>query len=473
MEDYFGSTWLVRLLFERGLAVVYFVAFVSSLAQFPALLGERGLLPTPDYVRRVPFRASPSLFHFHYSDRAFRALALTGTIVSAVLVSGVTELWPAWSCWVPWFVLWVFYLSIVNVGQLFYGFGWESMLLEAGFFAMFLGPRNVEPSVIPVLALRWMLFRTELGAGLIKIRHDSCWRDLTCLYYHYETQPLPNPLSWRFHHLPRRIHRLGVLFSHLVQLVLPYGLFFPQPIAAGVGALIIVHQLLLIVSGNYGWLNWLTVVLGLSAFDDTVLGALTGLQAPPLLAPRPAAYDIVLYMLAGCTLILSLKPALNLISKRQRMNFSYNPLHIVNSYGAFGQVTRERHEVVVEGMRDEQSGWREYEFRAKPGDVKRRPPWIAPYQLRLDWLVWFLSLRGGFGSSELWFERFIERLLAADAPTLRLLRRDPFAGAQPRSVRATLYRYRFTSARQRKETGAFWTREPIGELLRVDNSDGR
>src|SRR6476620_10385247 len=118
MEDYFGSTWLVRLLFERGLAAVYFVAFVSSLAQFPALLGEHGLLPVPDYLRRMPFRAAPSLFHVHYSDRAFRALALTGAVVSALLMLGVTERWPAWLCWLPWFVLWAFYLSIVNVGQL-------------------------------------------------------------------------------------------------------------------------------------------------------------------------------------------------------------------------------------------------------------------------------------------------------------------------------------------------------------------
>ena len=131
-----------------------------------------------------------------------------------------------------WLLLWVLYLSIVNVGQTFYAFGWESMLLEAGFFAAFMGPSGMEPSLVPVLALRWMLFRTELGAGLIKLRHDACWRQLTCLDYHYETQPLPNPLSAYFHRLPKAMHRFSVLFSHFVQLVVPFGLFAPQPVAA-------------------------------------------------------------------------------------------------------------------------------------------------------------------------------------------------------------------------------------------------
>src|SRR5436190_1707907 len=130
-----------------------------------------------------------------------------------------------------WLLLWVLYLSIVNVGQTFYGFGWESMLLEAGFLAAFLGPAWSQPSPIPVLALRWMLFRVELGAGLIKLRHDSCWRDLTCLYYHYETQPLPNPLSWYFHRIPRPVHRFSAAFSHFVQVIAPFGLFAPQPVA--------------------------------------------------------------------------------------------------------------------------------------------------------------------------------------------------------------------------------------------------
>src|SRR3954467_6010660 len=150
-----------------------------------------------------------------------------------------------WLWAITWFVLWILYLSIVNVGQNFYSFGWESMLLEAGFFTAFMGPSSTEPSPIPILIIRWMLFRTELGAGLIKLRHDRCWRDLTCMYYHYETQPLPNPLSWYFHRLPKPVHRFSAGFSHFVQVVAPFGFFAPQPVSAICGAVCILQQLIL------------------------------------------------------------------------------------------------------------------------------------------------------------------------------------------------------------------------------------
>src|SRR5205085_10622833 len=148
-------------------------------------------------------------------------------LLSPVALTGLSEAGPAWISITTWLVLWFLYLSIMNVGQDFYGFGWESMLVEAGFFAAFLGPSHIKAPLIPVLILRWMLFRTEIGAGLIKLRHDQCWRDLTCLFYHYETQPLPNPISRFFHYLPKFMHRFAVLFSHFVQLIAPLGLFAP------------------------------------------------------------------------------------------------------------------------------------------------------------------------------------------------------------------------------------------------------
>jgi hypothetical protein len=475
MDAYFGDVWLVRLLFQRGLAVVYLVAFVGAFNQFPALLGERGLLPVRDYLARVKFRDAPSLFHVHYSDRALRFVAGIGTALSLVALLGISEAGPLWLSIAVWLVLWVLYLSIVNVGQNFYSFGWESMLLEAGFFAVFLGPVGMAPSLIPILALRWMLFRVELGAGLIKLRHDRCWRDLTCLYYHYETQPMPNPLSAYFHQLPAGFQRASVAVSHFVQLVVPFGLLAPQPVAAISGCLIALHQLLLIVSGNYSWLNWVTVVLALTAFSDGTLAAALSVE-PPLLLARPFAFDVALWVLAGVTVLLSIKPTLNFFSKHQKMNYSFNPLHLVGCYGAFGSVTRQRYEIVIEGTEaDELSSateWREYEFKGKPGAVRQRPPQWAPYHLRLDWLMWFLPLsvrviRGrilmlGY---EPWFLQFVGKLLAADRATLGLLRLDPFAGRRPTYVRASFYRYRFTSRRVRRATGAWWQRSHVGEYL--------
>lgn len=463
VHAYLEPTWLVRLLFQRGLAAIYLVAFVSASNQFRPLLGERGLLPVTRFLARVPFRRAPSLFYIHYSDRLFRLAAWIGIALSAAALTGISEAGPVLLSSAVWLVLWTLYLSIVNVGQTFYAFGWESMLLEAGFFAIFLGPAHREPSMLPIMALRWMLFRTELGAGLIKLRHDRCWRDLTCLYYHHETQPLPNPMSWYFHRIPKPLLRGGVVFSHFVQLVAPFGLLMPNPVCAIAGVLIIVHQLLLITAGNYSWLNWLTVILGVTALSDPLLLAIVPVHAPTL-APRSSLNQVVVDTMGLVTLALSVKPALNFFSRDQVMNYNYNPLHLVNAYGAFGSMSRERLEIVVEGAADDDgTEWKEYTFKAKPGDPKRRPPQVAPYHLRLDWLMWFLPL-GGF--PETWFLRFVEKLLEGDREVLALLHGNPFPDGPPRWVRARMYEYRFTDPRERNATGAWWTREDVGEFLR-------
>jgi lipase maturation factor len=474
-EPYFGDVWITRLLLQRGIAAVYLIAFIAVIRQFKPLLGERGLLPVPAYVNRVGFRAAPSIFSWKYSDRRLDLVAWTGLIIAACAVCGFTEAGPVGISVGAWLLLWVLYLSIVNVGQSFFGFGWESMLLEAGFFAAFLAPSRTQPSVLPIVILRWMLFRTELGAGLIKLRHDPCWRDLTCLFYHYETQPLPNPLSWYFHRLPRAFHRFSVLFSHFVQVIVPFGLFAPQPIASVAALLIIFHQLWLIISGNYSWLNWLTAILGTAGLSDRILAMVIPLTPPPL-EPRPPAFELLIYAVSVATVLLSMKPVLNLFSRNQLMNFSYNRFHLVNTYGAFGSVGRERYEIVMEGTSDRvitpATEWKEYEFKAKPGDPKRIPPQIAPYHLRLDWLIWFLPFsvavtRRGIlvRGYDLWFLRFVQRLLTGDSGILCLMQTNPFPEHPPMFIRALFYRYRYTDRHTHRQTGAWWTRELLGNYL--------
>src|SRR5215469_18080312 len=181
MTGYIGDVWLARVLIQRAMAAIYLIAFLVVLFQFKPLLGEKGLLPVPAFIKRVRFLREPSIFCWRYSDALLDAVAWTGILLSAAALAGLTEVGPFWLSASVWLVLWFLYLSIVNVGQNFYGFGWESMLLEAGFFTAFMGPARTEAPLIPVLILRWMLFRTELGAGLIKLRHDRCWRELTCL----------------------------------------------------------------------------------------------------------------------------------------------------------------------------------------------------------------------------------------------------------------------------------------------------
>ncbi len=359
--------------------------------------------------------------------------------------------------------MWALYLSIVNAGQTFYSFGWESMLLEAGFFAAFFGPRDLQPPLAVDLVLRWMLFRVEFGAGLIKIRNDECWRNLTCLYYHYETQPLPNPLSWFFHRFPQWFQRQSVVFSHFVQLVAPWGLFAPQPIATIAAAFLIVHQLLLIISGNYSWLNWMTVVISFTALECG--------GSPPALQPTPLAFQITVYALAALTIALSIRPAINLFSKNQYMNYCWNRIHLVCAYGAFGSVTKTRYEIAIEGS-DDAAEWKEYGFRAKPGDLQRMPPQVAPYHLRLDWLMWFLPfsvmvsgnrvLVPGF---DMWFVRFIRKLLENDAQMLRLMRQNPFPDHPPKFIRAGYFVYEFTDWKERRAMHQWWKRRRIGEYM--------
>ncbi|MGH3970165.1 MAG: lipase maturation factor family protein, partial [Mycobacterium sp.] len=242
--------WLGALILERGIAVVYLIAFVAAARQFRALIGEHGMLPVPQYLARVSFRRVPSIFALHYSDRFFATVAWVGAAVSTAMAAGLTGLVPLWAAMLIWLLLWILYLSIVNVGQTWYSFGWESLLLETGFLAIFLGNDHVAPPVLTMWLARLLLFRLEFGAGLIKLRGDHCWRDLTCLYYHHETQPMPGPLSWFFHHLPKPLHRVEVAGNHFAQLVVPFGLFAPQPVASAAGAIVVITQLWLVASGN-------------------------------------------------------------------------------------------------------------------------------------------------------------------------------------------------------------------------------
>jgi hypothetical protein len=469
---------VARFLIERGLAALYLVAFVVAWRQFPALCGARGLEPAPRLLEVVPrFLDAPTVFRWiGYSDVKLRAMSAIGVVVSLALVVGLPQ-----STALPvdaglavtmlaWFVLWALYQSIVNVGGSFYSFGWETLLLEAGFLAIFLGNAAIAPPLLVLILYRWLAFRVEFGAGLIKLRGDRCWRDLTCMDFHHETQPMPNPLSWLFHKLPRRLHRAETIGNFVAQLVLPFGLFLPQPFATLAAALMLLTQLYLVVSGNYAWLNWVTIVVMTAAIADPVLQAVVpNLATVPgdAFAATPPWLSVAVVGLTLLVVVLSWFPVRNLLSPRQAMNASFDPFRLVNTYGAFGSVSRVRDEVVVEGTDAESADaatvWREYEFKGKPGDVRRLPRQFAPYHLRLDWLMWFLPLSSRYG--ERWFVPFLVKLLENDRPTLALLRSNPFPDEPPRFVRARLYRYRFTTWRERRETSAWWARSLVGEFV--------
>src|SRR5690348_9716075 len=353
-------------MFQRGLALIYLAAFLVAFNQFRPLLGEHGLLPVPQFLAYVNFRRAPSIFHFHYSDRFFAGVSAAGILLSIAGLTSLSERGPLWLSMAVWASLYLLYLSIMNVGQIFYGFGWESMLLEAGFLAILLGTNRMAAPLPIIFLLRWMLFRVEFGAGLIKLRGDPCWRNLTCLHYHHETQPLPNPLSSYFHRLPGSFHKLEVIGNFAAQLVVPWGLFFPQPVAAICGALIMLTQMWLFISGNYSWLNLLTMLLAVPSFTNAQIATALRFRFPASLA-APVAYEWAILVFSAVIIVLSYWPVHNMLSRRQIMNTSFNRYHLVNTYGAFGSVTKARYEIVLEGTNEEvareQTKWKEFEFK--------------------------------------------------------------------------------------------------------------
>ncbi|MBV0924466.1 lipase maturation factor family protein [Halomicroarcula limicola] len=471
------SYWLVRFLFQRSLAVIYLLAFLVAATQFRPLAGESGLLPISQYVERSSFRERPSLFYYYPSDRVIGIAAWSGVALSAVALAAGPYWLPAPYA-VPasmalWLVLWGLYLSFVNAGQTFYGYGWESMLLETGFLAVFLGAGPSGPPVAVVWLIKWVLFRNMFGAGLIKMRGDDVWRNLTAMDYHYETQPIPNPLSWYVHHLPDRFHRVEVLGNHVVELAVPFLYFAPQPWASVAGAATIGFQGWLMLTGNFSWLNALTIVQAIAAFSDGVLASLAPVSAPTAADP-PLYLQVLAIVLAVVVLARSVRPVGNMLSETQVMNTSFDPLSLVNTYGAFGSITRDRYELVVQGTTDEtiteDTEWRTYEFEGKPTDPTQRPRQVAPYHHRLDWQLWFAAMRRSPRRSP-WFPAFLERLLSADEATLSLLAEDPFSGTTPEHVRAVRYRYRFTTPEERRETGEWWSRERVGAYVNPVSAD--
>jgi hypothetical protein len=482
------SFWLVRAALLRGVGLIYAVGFLILVQQGPALIGSRGLLPVSRFLdlvtanlgsRWAGFWQIPSVFWFSASDGWLAVGAWLGLLGALLVMAGLGNA-PLLA------LLWALYLSFVHVGQIFYGYGWDTLLCETGFLAIFLSPawrpgefhpRSAPPLVVLVL-LRWLAFRIMFGAGLIKLRGDECWRDLTCLSYHYETQPNPGPLSPLFHAAPLWFHRLGTAFNHVVEVVAPFGVFGPRPVRLASGALIVLFQAILILSGNLSFLNWLTLIIAFACFDDQLVLRLLRPRSrqrweqklKPLSDATQSRLRIrVTVALAIVVGALSLNPIVNLLSSRQAMNASFEPFDLVNTYGAFGSVSRERYEVIIEGTGastlDQHTQWREYELPCKPGRVDRRPCWITPYHYRLDWQLWFVPLSPDY--QRRWFLSLTHHLLQGDSAVLGLFAENPFPNEPPRYVRASFFRYRMNSPGSR----ATWRRERAGQYLPPQSLD--
>lgn len=477
-----ATYWLTRFVLLRFLGAVYAVAFLVAVNQLLPLIGSDGLLPVGSFLDAARhalgsslagFLRLPSLFWWNHSDTALLAVSWLGFLLSLVVAAGFAN-----SLLLA--VLWALYMSIVHVGQDWYGYGWEIQLLETGFLAIFFCPlfdprpfpRREPPRVIIWLFV-WLAFRIMLGAGLIKLRGDAGWRDLSILKYFFETQPIPNPLSRWFHFLPTHLLQSGVLWNHLAELGAPLLLLWPhRRVRLAGGLLIILFQFTIILSGNLSFLNWLTIVPALACIDDLAWKRVL----PPFLVRRAEHASMTavpsrpqrctVWAVAALVAVLSVRPALNLVSAGQIMNTSFDPLELVNTYGAFGSVGQHRYNVVFEGTDADDpqapdTRWREYPYRGLPTDVHRRPPQIAPYQLHLDWQMWFASMSDA--REYPWTLHLVWKLLHNDPGTVSLFAANPFPDGPPRYVRAVFYEYRF--APPGHPSGAWWTRTKQGLWL--------
>jgi hypothetical protein len=455
----------IRFAILRLLALVYLTAFLVTARQFRPLIGAHGLYPAQTFLTHVlhatgsrwnGFVKLPTIFWLGCSDGAISAVAWLGVGISALVLAGATNA-------LLQFLLWAMYLSIAQVGGKFYGYGWESQLCETGFLAILLCPvrtihpiRATAPPRVVIVLFRFLIVRIMLGAGLIKMRGDDCWRDLTCLVYHYETQPNPNPLARWLHAMPVWFHKIGVAFNHFVELGAPWFAFGPRRVRLVAGGLFVVFQVSLILSGNLSFLNWLTIVPAIACFDDRLFTT----RSLSLAAPS-FRHSVGAGVAAGVLGFLSIQPIANLFSRFQIMNRGYDPLRLVNTYGAFGSVSRERFEIVLQGTSDEEitesTKWLEYELPCKPGDVTRRPCIVSPYHYRLDWQLWFCGFRDL--NREPWLAYLAFKLLRGEH--VPLFAKDPFPSAPPKWIRARVYWYRFT----KPGDPVWWKRDDVGEYL--------
>ena len=478
LQGHRSTYWLTRYVMLRLFGFIYAIAFLVAINQILPLIGSHGLLPVSNYLNQVTFALGsrgagfmqlPSIFWWCHSDTALLSVAWIGFLLSCVVALGYANA-PILA------IVWFLYMSFVHVGQEWYGYGWEIQMLETGFLSIFLCPlldmrpfpRTAPPLLIIVL-FRWLIFRIMIGAGMIKLRNDNIWRNATALYYHFETQPLPGPLSRWFHFLPHSILKIGVWFNFVAELVAPWFVFWPRIARHIAGIVLIFFQLALILSGNLSFFNWLTIVPALACFDDRFWSRVlpkslvrkAEVAEANAIPSRP--FYIAAWIITVLISILSIRPVLNMLSSTQLMNSSFDPFEIVNTYGAFGTVGQERLNVVFEGTLDatpnDSAHWKPYIYKALPVDIYKRPPQIAPYQLHFDWQMWFAAMAKP--ENYPWTYNLVWKLLHNDPIALGFFANDPFPGEPPKYIRAVLYRYSFAKFGNAK--GVFWNRQRVGD----------
>ena len=464
-------TWfLTRRVFLFLLGLVYLLAFGSLWNQIEGLIGQAGILPVELYLKDAEtywgserFWQVPTLFWFNTGDDFLQVICLLGAGASLMVMSNFFAGWAlllTWGC----------YLSIFHVAQPFLGFQWDTLLLETGFLSLFLvswrghmHETESPPSWFILFLFRFLLFRVVFSSGLVKLlSQDPTWSDLTALYYHYETQPLPTWIGWYAHQLPHGFQEFSVASVFIIQLGAVFLIFGPRRIRyMGCSALVFL-DVLIILTGNYGFFNLLTIALCLLLLDDSVFSRwlpTKGKKIKTLVFVLKKRSLLKVGVLGVCTMLYAV-PLLttNYPSIYVSIAKTIHPFHIFNSYGLFAVMTTSRPEIIIQGS-DDRENWLPYEFKWKPGDVTKKPKYIAPYQPRLDWQMWFAALSNYERNP--WLIQFMNRLLQGSPKVIALLEKNPFPNSPPKYLQAVVYDYRFTDSESRNRGNSWWIRKPL------------
>lgn len=438
---------MIVSLFLTCLGVNYLFAFVSLVMQVKGLYGAKGIAPIHDYLTYLHQRFGkplyfkvPTVFWFNSSDQALIAACWLGIVASVSVILGFFI--------VPCLILlWLAYLSFMSVGNVFLSFQWDCLLLEVGFASIFYAMLTPPPLLLTLLM--WViLFKLVFSSGVVKYL-SGCpeWRALKALDFHYETQPLPNRVAYYVSRLPKWFSRFSLIFVLFLEIIVPFFIFGPAEVRLMGFDLLVLLQVLIMLTGNYAFFNTLTIALCIPLLMDV---------APVFNLYSPLEW--IMSAFAFAMIILNAFVIARLFVSLPRFDAFWSrlaPYYILNSYGLFARMTTQRNEIIVEGSNDGIE-WKAYEFKWKPGDLKKAPKQIAPFQPRLDWQMWFAAL-SHYRYND-WYIAFLQRLLEGSDDVLNLLKSNPFPDEPPKYIRGQLFQYHFSSL----DSKDWWVREQVG-----------
>ncbi len=462
----------VARLFHRLLAASFLVAWLSLGAQVTTLIGHDGLLPLEPFLASArtsgwPTAAQlPTLLWLAAGDTALRAGIWVGAAIAVVALFGRA---PRLCCALST----ILYLSYASAGRSFLSFQWDNLLLECGLLATFL-PTD-RPARWAHVLFRLLLFKLYWESGIAKWQsHLGDWQDGGAMTFYYETAPLPTALAWYAHALPVWWHHFESYAVLFIELVLPFAIFGPRTGRRAAFVAFTGFQFLNAATANYGFFCYLSAALHVFLLTDGDLpqrrprlemSQQARARTGGIAALRGTGAAIAFALFVGISLtdgLLAFAPPGAWRDRIEPLQSLYGPWRVINTYHLFGHITRER--VEPEFQTSDGALWTAHDLRYKPGDPLRAPPFVAPHQPRVDFQLWFYGLSFERGLPP-YVGALLEQLCAKPAAVQEL-----FVAAlpqRPAAVRMVFWRYRFTTPDERRQSGAWWTREQIAATRAV------